>query len=106
MYDKKFLQKLVEKYERKAGRSLMSYHETGDEKYEKISEETEIIAAALRALADDRPQETRLSKLLRQYPKAKAEVIKEYYQCPAYLGYSCPNPKVNCKDCWDVPIEE
>ena len=45
-------------------------------------------------------------KLLRQYPKAKAECIKEYYSCPAYLGYSCPSPKVSCKECWDVPIEE
>lgn len=56
--------------------------------------------------AAEHRQETRLSKLLRQYPKAKAECIKEYYSCPAYLGYSCPSPKVRCKDCWDTPIEE
>lgn len=56
--------------------------------------------------AAEHPQETRLSKLLRQYPKAKAEVIKEYCQCPIYLGYSCPSPKVRCRDCWDTPIEE
>lgn len=71
-----------------------------------MEEDAEIIAATLRAMMVDRPQETRLSKLLRQYPKAKAECIKEHYSCPAYLGYSCPNPKVRCKDCWDTPIEE
>lgn len=54
----------------------------------------------------EHPQETRLTKLLKQYPKAKAEVIKEYYPCPAYLGYSCPSPNANCKGCWDMPIEE
>lgn len=58
------------------------------------------------AMMDDHPHDTRLSKLLRQYPKAKAECIKEYYQCPAYLGYNCPSPKVRCKDCWDIPVDE
>lgn len=106
MTDKKLIQKLIDKYKRKAGVSLMLYQETGNQKHEKISEEAEFIAAALRVMLVDRPHETRLSKLLRQYPKAKAEVIKEYYQCPAYLGYSCPSPKVNCKNCWDVPVEE
>lgn len=71
-----------------------------------MEEDAEIIVAALRVMMVDRTQETRLSKLLRQYPKAKAEVIKEYCQCPIYLGYSCPSPKVRCKDCWDTPIEE
>lgn len=71
-----------------------------------MEEDAEIIAATLRAMMVDRPQETRLSKLLRQYPKAKAECIKEYYSCPAYLGYSCPSPKANCKDCWNILIEE
>ena len=56
--------------------------------------------------AAEHPQETRLSKLLKQYPKAKAEIIKEYYSCPAYLGYSCPSPKVSCKDCWDILVDE
>lgn len=55
--------------------------------------------------AAEHPQETRLSKLLKQYPKAKAEVIKENYPCPAYLGYSCSG-SVNCKDCWDIPVDE
>lgn len=32
MYDKKLLHKLVTKYERKAGVSLMLYQETGNEK--------------------------------------------------------------------------
>lgn len=105
MYDKKILQKLVKKYERKAGISLMLYQETGNQKYERIAEEAEVIAAALRAMIDDRPHETRLSKLLRQYPKAKAECIKEYYSCPAYLGYSCPE-WVDCKGCWDIPVDE
>lgn len=52
MYDKKLLQKLVKKYERKAGVSLMLYQETGNEKHERISEEAEAIAAALRAVLD------------------------------------------------------
>lgn len=106
MYEKKLIKKLVKKYERKAGVSLMLYQETGNEKHERISEEAEVIATALRVMMDDRQHDMRLSKLLRQYPKAKAECIKEYYSCPAYLGYSCPSPKVNCKDCWDTPIEE
>lgn len=105
MTDKKLIKKLVKKYERKAGISLMLYQETGNQKHERISEEAEVIAAALRAMMDDRPHETRLSKLLRQYPKAKAECIKEYYSCPAYLGYNCPE-WVDCKGCWDMPIEE
>ena len=53
MYDKKILQKLVKKYERKAGISLMLYQETGNQKREKISEEAEIIAAALRVMLVD-----------------------------------------------------
>ena len=53
MYDKKLLQKLVKKYERKAGVSLMLYQETGNQKHEEIAEEAEIIAAALRAALDD-----------------------------------------------------
>ena len=106
MYDKKLIKKLGKKYERKAAKALMKYQETGSEKYDREAEEAEIIVAALRAMMVEHPHETRLSKLLRQYPKAKAECIKEYYSCPAYLGYSCPSPKVNCKDCWDTPIEE
>lgn len=105
MYDKKLLQKLGKKYERKAAKALMKYQETGSEKYDREAEEAEIIAAALRAALDDRPHDTRLSKLLRQYPKAKAECIKEYYSCPAYLGYNCPE-WADCKGCWDVPVEE
>lgn len=53
MYDKKLLQKLVKKYERKAGISLMLYQETGNEKHEEITEEAEVIATALRAALDD-----------------------------------------------------
>lgn len=70
-----------------------------------MEEDAEIIAAELRAMMDDRPHETRLSKLLRQYPKAEAECIKEYYSCPAYLGYSC-SERVDCKGCWDIPVDE
>lgn len=70
-----------------------------------MEEDAEIIAAAPRVMPVDRPHETRLSKLLRQYPKAKAECIKEYYSCPAYLGYSCPE-RVDCKGCWNLPVEE
>jgi hypothetical protein len=53
MHDKKILQKLVKKYERKAGISLMLYQETGNQKHEEIAEEAEIIAAALRAMIDE-----------------------------------------------------
>ena len=53
MYDKKLIKKLVKKYERKAGISLMLYHETGNEKHERISEEAEVIAAALRVMLDN-----------------------------------------------------
>lgn len=53
MYDKKLLQKLVKKYERKAGISLMLYQETGNQKHEEIAEEAEIIAAALRTMIDE-----------------------------------------------------
>lgn len=53
MYDKKFIKKLVKKYERKAGISLMLYQETGNEKHEEITEEAEVIATALRAALDD-----------------------------------------------------
>ena len=53
MYDKKLIKKLVKKYERKAGVSLMLYQETGNEKHERISEEAEVIAAVLRAALDD-----------------------------------------------------
>lgn len=53
MYDKKLMQKLVKKYERKAGISLMLYQETGNQKHEEIAEEAEIIAAALRAMIDE-----------------------------------------------------
>lgn len=53
MYDKKFIKKLVKKYERKAGISLMLYQETGNQKHEKISEEAEFIAAALRVMLVD-----------------------------------------------------
>ena len=105
MTDKKLIKKLVKKYERKAGISLMLYQETGNQKYDCEAEEAEIIVAALRVMLVDRPHETRLSKLLRQYPKAKAECIKEYYSCPAYLGYSCPE-WVDCKGCWDIPVDE
>lgn len=69
-------------------------------------EEIEKAVVIVEQWAAENSQETRLSKLLKQYPKAKAEVIKENYPCPAYLGYSCPSPKANCKDCWDTPIEE
>ena len=70
------------------------------------NKQIEKVVAIVERWAAEHPHETRLSKLLRQYPKAKAEVIKEYCQCPIYLGYSCPSPKVRCKDCWDTPIEE
>lgn len=70
------------------------------------NQQIEKVVAIVERWAAEHPQETRLSKLLRQYPKAKAEVIKEYCQCPIYLGYSCPSPKVRCRDCWDTPIEE
>ena len=53
MTDKKLIKKLVKKYERKAGISLMLYQETGNQKREKISEEAEIIAAALRVMLVD-----------------------------------------------------
>ena len=53
MYDKKLIKKLVKKYERKAGISLMLYQETGNQKHEEIAEEAEAIAAALRAALDD-----------------------------------------------------
>lgn len=53
MYDKKLIKKLVKKYERKAGVSLMLYQETGNEKHERISEEAEVIAAALRVMLVD-----------------------------------------------------
>lgn len=53
MYDKKLIKKLVKKYERKAGISLMLYQETGNEKHERISEEAEVIAAALRVMLVD-----------------------------------------------------
>lgn len=69
------------------------------------SKQIEKVVAIVERWAAEHPQETRLSKLLRQYPKVKAECIKEYYSCPAYLGYSCPE-WVDCKDCWDMPVEE
>lgn len=53
MYDRKLLHKLVKKYERKAGRSLMRYQETGNERYDRTAEEAEVIATALRAALDD-----------------------------------------------------
>ena len=53
MYDIKLIKKLVKKYERKAGVSLMLYQETGNQKHEEIAEEAEVIAAALRAALDD-----------------------------------------------------
>lgn len=40
MYDKKLLHKLVTKYERKAGVSLMLYQETGNEKHERMGMES------------------------------------------------------------------
>lgn len=52
-YIKKLLHKLVKKYERKAGRSLMRYQETGNARYDRTAEEAEIIATALRAALDD-----------------------------------------------------
>lgn len=72
----------------------------------RTKEQTQRLVQIVCQWAAEHPQETRLSKLLKQYPKAKAEVIKENYPCPAYLGYSCPGPKANCKDCWDMPVEE
>lgn len=65
----------------------------------------ELVVKAVERWAKENPRETRLSKLLKQYPKAKAECIKEYYSCPAYLGYSCPG-WADCKGCWDIPIDE
>lgn len=53
MYDKKLIKKLIDKYKRKAGVSLMLYQETGNEKHERISEEAEVIAAALRVMLVD-----------------------------------------------------
>ena len=53
MTDKKLIQKLIDKYKRKAGVSLMLYQETGNEKHERISEEAEVIAAALRVMLVD-----------------------------------------------------
>lgn len=50
MYDKKLLQKLVKKYERKAAKALMKYQETGSENYDREAEEAEIIAAVLRVM--------------------------------------------------------
>lgn len=43
------------------------------------NQQIEKVVAIVERWAAEHPQETRLSKLLRQYPKAKAEVIKEYY---------------------------
>lgn len=53
MYDKKLLQKLGKKYERKAAKALMKYQETGSEKHDREAEEAEIIVAALRAMMDN-----------------------------------------------------
>lgn len=53
MTDKKLIQKLIDKYKRIAGVSLMLYQETGNEKHERISEEAEVIAAALRVMLVD-----------------------------------------------------
>lgn len=53
MYNRKLLHKLVKKYERKAGRSLMRYQETGNARYDRTVEEAEVIATALRAALDD-----------------------------------------------------
>lgn len=69
------------------------------------NKQIEKVVAIVERWAAEHPQETRLSKLLRQYPKAKAECIKEYYSCPAYLGYSCPE-WADCKGCWDMPVDE
>lgn len=69
MYDKKLIKKLVKKYERKAGISLMLYQETGNEKHERISEEAEVIAAALRVMLVD------------------AERDEEHQQTAVNLGY-------------------
>ena len=27
------------------------------------------------------------------------------YHSPAYLGYSCSG-SVNCRDCWDIPVDD
>lgn len=69
------------------------------------NKQIEKVVAIVERWATEHPQETRLSKLLKQYPKAKAEIIKENYPCPAYLGYSCSG-SVNCKDCWDILVDE
>lgn len=71
----------------------------------RTKEQAQRVVQVVRDWASEHPQETRLSKLLKQYPKAKAEVIKENYPCPAYLGYSCSG-SVKCKDCWDIPVDE
>ena len=103
MYDKKFIKKLVKKYERKAGISLMLYQETGNQKHERIAEEAEVIAAALSALLEAYPQETRWTKLKKEYPTLNDN--EKTQLCVCALGYKC-DCDLNCAKHWDVPVDE
>lgn len=55
--------------------------------------------------AADHQQETRWTLLKKQYPKLNDDA--KYDICAEHLGYECKDCEhTDCKDCWDMPIEE
>lgn len=55
----------------------------------------------------EHPQRTRLQDLLEKYPSAMMCNDDSPKVCCKHLGYimSCPENK-NCKECWNMPVEE
>lgn len=61
--------------------------------------------------AEEHPQKTRLQDLLEKYPSAKLNRSGYPTFCCQALGYCAEclserNSSKDCKDCWNMPVEE
>lgn len=67
-------------------------------------DEMEKHIAIVEQWAAEHPQETRWTKLKKQYPKIADS--DKYEICARALGYECKDcENTDCKDCWDEPVD-
>lgn len=72
-----------------------------------LRDDKDIIAsvATVEQWALEHPLMTRRIKLKKQYPKLNDDA--KYDICAEHLGYECKDCEhTDCKDCWDMPVEE
>ena len=54
----------------------------------------------------EHPERTYLTDFLKKYPNAKIGKNGNPVTCPISLGYTKKCPQIDCKDCWNTPVEE